>query len=89
MDIRKTDTYKTLFARFGLRLNIEQIAEFKGVDRRTVQNQIYLGRLEFPVYKEGAAWYADTRLVAEYVESRYHESKEAASDGAAVRWRMA
>ena len=75
----KNATYDRLFARYGLRLNLNELAELKRIDRRTALNQIYAGRFNIPVYKEGSEWWADTRSVSDYLDSRQQEAEQAAS----------
>lgn len=54
---------------YGLRLNVEQIAEVLGVSKGAVYNQISAGTLPVKTYLDGGKRYADYQHVAEHLDA--------------------
>lgn len=56
-----------LIDKYGLRLNLDQLAEALGLAKGTITNQIGAGTFPIPTYLDGKR-YADARDVAEYFD---------------------
>ena len=57
-----------IIERYGLRLNMVQLADPLGVKRGTILNRISAGTFSIPTYLDGAMRYADHRDVAEHLD---------------------
>lgn len=58
-----------LLERYGLRLNMEQLAQVLGVKTKTLRNQASAGTLKIPTYLDHGGRFADYRDVATYLDS--------------------
>jgi len=54
--------------RYGIRLNIEQLAEVLGLSKGAVYNQISAGTFAIATYLDGGKRWADYRDVAEHMD---------------------
>lgn len=61
-------THAYLLETYGLRLNVEQLAQVLGLSAGTIYNQISAGRFPVPTYVDGKARFADYRDVATYLD---------------------
>ncbi len=61
-------TQAFIVERYGLRLNIEQLAEILGVSKGAVYNQISAGSLPVKTYLDGGKRWADYRDVAKHLD---------------------
>ncbi len=62
-------TQAFIVERYGLRLNIEQLAEILGVSKGAVYNQISAGSLPVKTYLDGGKRWADYRDVAKHLDT--------------------
>lgn len=60
-------TLDHLVKTYGLRLNMEQVAEALGLKIGTVRNRLLQGTLSVPTYLDGRRW-ADARDVAAHLD---------------------
>ena len=58
-----------LAERYGLRLNIAQLATELGIEKRTLYNQISAGTCPVPTYVDGGHRWADVRDVAGHFDT--------------------
>ena len=58
-----------LVERYGLRLNVDQLAEVLDVQPGTVRNQISAERFPIPTYLDQGRRWADARDVAAYLDA--------------------
>ena len=65
-----------LMEKYGLRLNIKQLAEAMGISAGTITNQIAEKRFPIPHYKDVGVWF-DYRDVAEYLDRMREQAHEA------------
>jgi predicted DNA-binding transcriptional regulator AlpA len=72
-----------IIERYGLRLNMAQLADLLGVKRRTILNRISAGTFPIPTYLDGAMRYADHRDVAEHLDRCRAEASTASAGTAA------
>lgn len=61
-------TQAFLVERYGLRLNMEQLAEVLGITKGAVYNQISAGTCQVITYIDGGKRWADYRDVAEHID---------------------
>ncbi len=73
-----------IIERYGLRLNMGQLADLLGVKRGTILNRISAGTFPIPTYLDGAMRYADHRDVAEHLDRCRAEASTAAASVAAA-----
>ena len=64
-----------LIERYGLRLNIEHLAEVLGMSAGAVRNQISEDRFPIPTYVDQGKRFADHRDVAEYLDQVRERAK--------------
>lgn len=62
-------TQAYLLDRYGLRLNIEQLAECLGMAKASIYNQISAETFAVKTYIDGGKRYADYRDVAEHMDA--------------------
>jgi predicted site-specific integrase-resolvase len=55
--------------RYGMRLDLAQLAEILGVQPTTLRNQISAGTCKVPTYVDGGKRYADHRDVAAHFDA--------------------
>lgn len=74
-----------LLERYGLRLDIHQIAEVLHLSPSTVTNRLAQKKFDIPHYVDGKVWF-DYRDVAEHLDEQRKKAREAlgASDRAAA-----
>ncbi len=60
--------------KYGLRLNVEQLASILGISSGTVLNRISANTLNIPTYIDNGKRYADFRDVAKHFDSIRHQS---------------
>jgi DNA-directed RNA polymerase specialized sigma24 family protein len=58
-----------LIEHYGLRLNMDQLAQVLGIEKQTVMHRVSKGALGIPTYVDGKHRYADARDVAAYFDS--------------------
>lgn len=61
-------TQAFIVERYGLRLNIEQLAEVLGISKGAVYNQISAGTCPVKTYIDGGKRWADYRDVAKHID---------------------
>ena len=61
-------TQAFIVQRYGLRLNIEDMAGLLRLEKQTIYNQISAGTFPIKTYQEGTRRYADYRDVAAYLD---------------------
>ncbi len=61
-------TQAYLIEKYGLRLDMKQLAEVLGVAENTIYNRISAGRLDVKTYVDGKSRFADVRDVADYLD---------------------
>lgn len=66
-----------LIERYGLRLTMEQLAQVLGLAVATLHARIGRGELDIPTYVDGKLRWADTRDVAEYLDRKRAEARQA------------
>ncbi len=68
-----------LIERYGLRLNLKELAEVLDMSTGTIYNQIGAGTFPIPTYRDGKR-FADARDVAEYLDQCREKAREATQD---------
>ncbi len=68
-------TQAFIVERYGLRLNVDQLAEVLGISKGAVYNQISAGTCPVKTYIDGGKRWADYRDVAKHID----ECKELAT----------
>jgi len=68
-----------MLERYGLRLNIEQMAEVLGMSPGAVRNQVSAETFPLPTYLDGGRRWCDYRDVADYLDSCRERAKAKAS----------
>ena len=66
-----------LFEQYGPRLSMEQLAKVLGLATATLHARIGRGELDIPTYVDGKLRWADTRDVAEYLDRKRAEARQA------------
>ena len=66
-----------LMEKYGLRLNIKQLAEALGVSVSTITNQLAERRFPIPSYKDVGGVRFDYRDVAEYLDTMRDRARDA------------
>ncbi len=61
-------TQAFIVERYGLRLNVEQLAEVLGISKGAVYNQISAGTCQVKTYIDGGKRWADYRDVAGHLD---------------------
>ncbi len=61
-------TQAFIVERYGLRLNVEQLAELLGISKGAVYNQISAGSFPVKTYLDGGKRWADYRDVAKHLD---------------------
>jgi len=70
-------TTKAMIAdRYGMRLNMAQVAEILDLTTNTVYNMISAGELPIRTYKEGKRRFASYEAVADYLDSMDEQAKK-------------
>jgi excisionase family DNA binding protein len=59
----------SLLKRYGIFMNIDDVAELMKIKRTSVYQQIYNGTLQLPHIKEGKKYLFPSHDVAQYLES--------------------
>lgn len=72
-------TQMLLAERYGLRLNVDQLAEVLDMTGGAILNAVSAGRFAIPTYLDGKRRYADFRDVAAYLDARRAEALRAAA----------
>lgn len=62
-------TQAFVFERYGPRLDIEQLAEVLGLEKKTLYNQVSAGTCKVKTYVDGGKRFADYRDVAEHFDA--------------------
>ncbi len=62
-------TQAFIVERYGLRLNVDQLAELLGISKGAVYNQISAGSFPVKTYLDGGKRWADYRDVALHLDS--------------------
>jgi len=66
-----SDTFDLLVEQFkNVRITTRQLAQFMGIDFRSLQNGLGAGRYIIPTYKEGKHRYVDLRDLASYLDAK-------------------
>jgi excisionase family DNA binding protein len=60
---------ESILKRYGIFMNIDDVAELMKIKRTSVYQQIYLGTLQLPHIKEGKKYLFPSHDVAQYLES--------------------
>jgi len=60
---------ESIIKRYGIFMNIDDVAELMKIKRTSVYQQIYLGTLQLPHIKEGKKYLFPSHDVAQYLES--------------------
>jgi excisionase family DNA binding protein len=60
---------ESILKRYGIFMNIDDVAELMKIKRTSVYQQIYLGTLQLPHIKEGKKYLFPSHDVARYLES--------------------
>ena len=66
-----------LMEQYGPRLSMEQLAQVLGLAVATLHARIARGELAIPTYVDGKMRWADTRDVAEYLDRKRQEARDA------------
>lgn len=66
-----------LMEQYGPRLSMEQLAKVLGLAAATLHARIARGDLDIPTYVDGKLRWADTRDVAEYLDRKRAEARQA------------
>ena len=66
-----------LMEQYGPRLSMEQLAKVLGLATATLHARIGRGELDIPTYVDGKLRWADTRDVAEYLDRKRAEARQA------------
>ena len=66
-----------LMGHYGPRLSMEQLAQVLGLAVATLHARIARGELGIPTYVDGKLRWADTRDVAEYLDRKRAEARQA------------
>ena len=66
-----------LMEHYGPRLSMEQLAQVLGLAVATLHARIARGDLDIPTYVDGKMRWADTRDVAEYLDRKRAEARQA------------
>lgn len=69
-------TQMVLIEKHGLRVDLEALAEILGAKTTTLRNRVSDQTLEIPTYVDGGKRWADTRDVAEYLDTRRAQARE-------------
>lgn len=67
-------TQAYLLDRFGLRLNVDQLAEALGRSSSAIYSEISAEKFAIPTYRDGKHRFADYRDVASYFDTRRSEA---------------
>ena len=70
-------TQLVLVERYGLRLNVEQMADVLGMTPGAILNSISAGKFQIPTYLDGKRRFADFRDVAAYLDHLRAEAHRA------------
>ena len=62
-------TQAMIVERFGLRLDMDQLAQALGISKNTIYNQLSAGAFPVKTYLEGRNRWADYRDVADYLDA--------------------
>ena len=60
---------ESILKRYGIFMNIDDVAELMKIKRTSVYQQIYLGTLQLPHIKEGKKYLFPSHDVAQHLES--------------------
>jgi hypothetical protein len=60
---------------------LEEMAKLRHIDPRTALNQIAAKRFPFPVFKDGAGWFAHVADVAKWIDEKREQAVAEATDG--------
>ena len=66
-----------LMEQYGPRLSMDQLAKVLGLATATLHARIARGELAIPTYVDGKMRWADTRDVAEYLDRKRAEARQA------------
>lgn len=66
-----------LLEQYGPRMNMEQLAKVLGMAAPTIMSKVSRGDMEIPTYVDGKMRYADSRDVAEYLDRKRDEARQA------------
>ena len=66
-----------LLEQYGPRLSMDQLAKVLGLATATLHARIGRGELDIPTYVDGKLRWADTRDVAEYLDRKRQEARDA------------
>jgi len=69
VDAMSIITQAFVFERYGPRLDIEQLAEVLGLEKKTLYNQVSAGTCKVKTYVDGGKRFADYRDVAEHFDA--------------------
>lgn len=64
--------------RYGMRLNVEQLAQALGMAKGTINNQISAGTFPIPTYVDAGKRWADCRDVAAHLDACRERARQAA-----------
>lgn len=69
-------TQMVLIEKHGLRVDLETLADILGAKPTTLRNRVSDQTLEIPTYVDGGKRWADTRDVADYLDTRRAQARE-------------
>lgn len=58
-------------------MTLQQLAELRGIDYRTAQNQVAARRHPIPVWKDGVTYFAHVSDVARWIDEQREEALKA------------
>lgn len=70
-------TQMVLIEKYGLRVDLDRLATILETTAPNLRRKISEGTLEIPTYIDGAKRWADVRDVAEYLDARREEARQA------------
>ena len=70
-------TQMVLIEKYGLRVDLDRVAEILGTTPPNIRRKISAARFEIPTYIDNGKRLADIRDVAEYLDQRRQEARQA------------
>ena len=71
-----------LLERYGLRMNMEQLAQALGLASSSLHGRLARGELQVPTYVDGKMRWAATQDVAEYLDRLRDQARQAMKEAA-------
>lgn len=73
-------TQMLIVEKYGLRLDIEHLAQVLSLTPASIRNQLSVGTFPIPTYKESGKRWADYRDVADYVDRCHAEASRTSAE---------